>query len=93
MAITTNKQHEHCKGAVAVLVKDEGCPHYAKLCCKKHNKMIQWLNKADYETIVQSFPETVGRDGIQQRSTRRRKPKDRKIIFQRKDGHLWTNIY
>lgn len=92
MAITSNNHHNTCP-VIAVRVEDKNCKHYAKLCCKKHNKMIQWLNKADYETIVQMYPDTIGQDGVKQRPTRRRKPEDRELIFQQKDGHLWRTVY
>jgi len=95
MAITINNHHNTCP-VVAVLVTDENCPHYAKLCCKKHNKMIQWLNEADFKAIVKHtgrfendkgkiFDKSqIGLNGVKQRPTRHRK---------QQDGHLWTNIY
>ena len=105
MAITINKHHDTCP-VIAVLVTDENCPHYAKLCCTKHNKMIQWLNEADFKAVVKMtgrFKNDKGKIfdksqiGLKRDSATIRppskKPKDREIIFQRKDGHLWTNIY
>ena len=105
MAITNKTIHDNCQ-AVAVLVTDEGCPHYAKLWCTKHKKMIQWLNKADFEAVVKltgKFENDKGKifDKSQIKVKRdsatirppSKKPKDREIIFQRKDGHLWRDVY
>lgn len=51
MAITRHINHDNCP-IVAVKVTSDNCPHYAKLCCDKHKKHIQWLNKADFKAIV-----------------------------------------
>ena len=51
MAITDNKHHNNCP-VVAVLETNSNSPHYAKLCCDKHKKQIQWLNETDFKAIV-----------------------------------------
>ena len=89
MKITKNKHHNNCP---VITVRCEDGPHYAKLCCKKHNKHIQWLNQESFELILQVYPDTVGLNGVKERPTRRQKPKDRELVFQKKDGHLWTNV-
>jgi hypothetical protein len=38
------EQHRHCPCRVVILGRK---PHYAKLHCIKHNKMVQWLSKED----------------------------------------------
>ena len=92
MAITRHNKHNKCN-VVAIRVISDTNPHYAKLCCKKHKTMIQWLNKETFESIVQEYPDTIGQDGVKERPTRRQKPKKRLLLEQRKDGHLWRTVY
>jgi hypothetical protein len=105
MAITSNKQHNKCP-IVAVLVTSEGCPHYAKLCCDKHKKHIQWLTEADFKAIVKltgKFKNDKGeifdkrqirmKNGVKGRPTRRQKPKETTILEQYKDGNVWRTVY
>ena len=49
MAITTNTHHNNCS---VKAIKGPFGIHYGKLICINHNKQIQWLNQADYETIT-----------------------------------------
>jgi hypothetical protein len=88
--ITKAKKHNTCP---VVAVRCDTGPHYAKLCCRKHNKHIQWLSRDDFELILQVYPDTVGLNGVKERPTRRQKPKDRMILEQRKDGHVWRTVY
>ena len=90
MAISRHTKHDKCP---VVTVRCETGPHYAKLCCVKHNKHIQWLTQADYETIIQEYPLTLGRNGVKGRPTRRQKVKEREILEQTKDGHVWRTVY
>jgi len=107
MAITRRKDHNNCH-VVAVLVTDENCLHYAKLCCKDHNKHIQWLNKADFETIVKitgKFENTqwqvFDKKNIKRTSNGNNGVKERPTrrlskqdyTMQYKNGHLWNNAY
>lgn len=89
MAITRHTKHNDC-GVIAVKVTSND-KDYAQLICKRHHKHIQWLSKADYESIIQLYPETIESDGVKQRPTRR--PKKRKYRMQQRDGHLWTKAY
>lgn len=43
------KKHKNCP--VKAVLGPFG-PHYAKLVCAKHGKMIQWLNESQYQTIT-----------------------------------------
>jgi len=47
--ITANTHHNNC--SVEAVLVHSGI-HYGKLICKQHNKHIQWLNQADYESIT-----------------------------------------
>ena len=88
--ITKANKHDKCP---VVAVRCESGPHYAKLCCKTHNKHIQWLSKDDFEAILQVYPDTVGLNGVKGRPTRRQKPKETTILEQYKDGHVWRTVY
>ena len=89
MAITKNTKHNNCKQKA---IKGPHGIHYARLICKKHKTHIQWLSKAEYETIIQLFPETVEFDGVKERPNRQ-KPAKRELKFQRKYGNNWNTEY
>jgi hypothetical protein len=44
------KKHKNCE--VEIVVGPFG-PHYAKLVCKSHKKLIQWLNKESADTLIE----------------------------------------
>ena len=90
MAITRHNKHNNCP-VVAVKVTSDNCPHYAKLCCKRHKKHIQWLSKAQYEAILCMYPDTYGQNGVKERPTRRLSKQE--YTMQYKNGHLWDNAY
>lgn len=87
--ITKNKHHNNCP--VQAVLGPFGI-HYGRLICRHHNKHIQWLNKADYDTIIQQYPNTEGRNGVKQRPSRQ-KPNSREITTQRKYGNIWHTQY
>lgn len=87
--ITKNKHHNNCE---VKAIKGPFGIHYGKLICNNHGKHIQWLNEADYKTIIQEYPHTIGRNGVKQRPSRR-KPNSREITTQRKYGNIWQNTY
>lgn len=87
--ITKNKHHNNCE---VKAIKGPFGIHYGKLICNNHGKHIQWLNEADYKTIIQEYPHTLGRNGVKQRPSRQ-KPNSREITTQRKYGNIWQNTY
>ena len=89
MAISKNTHHNNCP---VKAIRGPFGIHYGKLICSNHNKHIQWLTKADYETIIQQYPGTEGRNGVKQRPSRQ-KPNSREITTQRKYGNIWQNTY
>ena len=89
MAITKNTKHNNCKQKA---IKGPFGIHYAKLVCKKHKKWVDWLSKAQYEEIIELFPETIEFDGVKERPNRQ-KPKEKTVKFQRKYGNCWNTEY
>lgn len=87
--ITSNTHHNNCK---VKAIRGPFGIHYGKLICSNHHKHIQWLNQADYEIIIQQYPDTEGRNGVKQRPSRQ-KPATREITTQRKYGNIWQNTY
>ena len=49
MAISKNTHHNNC---TVKAIRGPFGIHYGKLICYNHNKLIQWLNQADYEAIT-----------------------------------------
>ena len=50
MGTQIDRKHWHCP--TQVVVGPFG-PHYAKLECTKHKKVIQWLSKSNAEELQQ----------------------------------------
>ena len=88
MALTKNTKHDNCK--VKAILGPFGI-HYAKLVCKNHKKVIQWLSQAEYKALIQLDPNLIEFDGVKERPTRR--PSSKEFFFQEKDGRIWRNVY
>ena len=91
MALTKLTKHDNCKVKAILGPFNKNGKDYAKLVCKNHKKVIQWLSKADYEALIQLDPNLIEFDGVKERPTRRPSSKD--FFFQEKDGRIWRNVY
>ena len=105
MAITKLKTHDKCP--VKAVLGPFG-NHYGRLVCKKHRKHIQWLNKADFVTIVETIGKFENHEGIifdkkDIKKTRKsnngvkerptRRHADKEFVYQERDGRIWNTVY
>ena len=91
MAITKLTKHDNCKVKAIQGPFNKNGKDYAKLVCKNHKKVIQWLSKAKYEAIIQLDPNLIEFDGVKERPSRR--PAEKEFSFQKQDGRIWNNMY